>query len=284
MLSRMTASTAKPGRRLAWQLLLPVLLVLSGLAVAANTRVRVLAAPPAAVTALGALAPDVDWLPADAADAELTLIWQADAYGRGTAQFPAQPVLLLAQGMTGLSLRAQDAVLTWGPSLAQQIQLARQINPGLLRIGILYRSAQHAEIEALQRSAGADILARAVEPPLQARDISELAQRSDMLIASNDDQLFNRDSAKLVLLTAYRHQRAWIGPTPAFVTAGALASRAVGKEALLRAIVEKVRTWQQHRLGASQQLQADSVVCNQQVARSLGLNLAPALGCQGGRE
>lgn len=284
MLSGMTASAATNSRMLR-HLMLMVWLACLGMTAEADTRVRVLAAPAAAVTALRALTSDVQWLPADSQDADLTLVWQADGYARSISLFPAQPVLLLAQSQTGLSLRSQDAALVWGPPLSQQVQLARQLLPGLRRIGVLHRGSQRAEVEALRQLPDIEILPRLVEAPLEARVIAELAQRSDILIASNDELLFNRDSAKLVLLTAYRHQRAWIGPTPAFVTAGALATRAVGKEALLQAIVEKVRSWQrQHRLGGSQQLAADEVVCNQQVARSLGLSPGSVAGCQGGRE
>lgn len=268
--------------------MLLALLCLCGVAAEAATRVRVLAAPPAAVAALRSLAGDIEWLTGDGPAieaAELTLVWQADVYPRFSAQFPLQPILLLAQSPAELNLRSQDAALFWGPTLVQQVQLARQISPGLQRIGILYRNARRAEVDTLLQSAGAGIFARAIDGPLDAREVAELAQRTDILIAGNDELLFNRDSAKLVLLTAYRHQRAWIGPTPAFVTAGALATRAVAKEVLLHAIVEKVRFWQkQHRLGAAQQLPADDVICNQQVARSLGLNLAPTVGCQAGRK
>lgn len=285
----MTASTATRSWRNAWRLMLAVALCLVSLTTEAATRVRVLAAPPAALAALRSLAGDIEWLSGDSVSADavdVSLVWQAESYSRTSSQFSGQPILLLAQSPTELSLRSQDAALFWGPTLAQQVQLARQIRPGLQRIGILYRNAQRAEIETLlQDGGGASILARAVDDALSAREISELALRTDILIASNDERLFNRDSAKLVLLTAYRHQRAWIGPTPAFVTAGALATRAVAKEALLHAIVEKIRHWQkQHRLGGSQQLPADDVICNLQVARSLGLSLAPAVGCLAGRK
>jgi len=260
-------------------------LTLGSLPAAADTRVRVMAAPAPAVAALRAMAADIEWLPEDADEADLTLVWQADGYARGVSRHGAQPILLLAQGQGGLNLRQQDAALLWGPPLSVQLQLAREIMPGLRRAGILYRADQRAEVEALQRAAtGVDILAREAGLPLEARSVAELAQRVDILIASNDEALFSRDSAKLILLTAYRHQKAWIGPTPAFVTAGALATRTVGKDSLLRAIVDRVRGWgRTHRLGGSQQLVADDVACNPQVARSLAINLSAA-GCPAGRD
>lgn len=279
----MTAPTPCRNRRWPFVLAACLCLFLSGFADAA-LRVRVLSAPPAAVIALRALAADIEWLPADAAEADLSLAWQADVYARAVSQAPMVPVLVLAQGK-GLTLRPQDAAIFWGPDLAQQVQLARQIWPGLQRVGILHRAGQRVDILALQQAAGVTVLARAVEAPLDARTVAELAQRVDMLVASNDEVLFNRDNAKLILLTAYRHQRAWIGPTPAFVTAGAVATRAVSKQSLLTAIVDKVRHWQQeHRLGGNQELVADEVVCNAQVARSLQLSLAGVPMCQPGRK
>lgn len=254
---------------------------------AAQTRVRVIAAPAAALAALRAGNADIDWLAEEGArgSADLTLVWGSGAYLRARSQYPDQPLLLLAQTASDATLRERDAALYWAPSLAQQLQLARTILPGLSRVGIFYRPAQRAEVDALRQLAGPALVVRQVSAALDVRDISDLAQRVDILLASNDDFLFGRDSAKLVLLTAYRHQRAWVGPTPAFVRAGAIASLGVSKRALLQAISTKVRYWQTHgSLGVSETLMADEVVCNAQVARSLNLILPASLpGCAEGR-
>lgn len=246
---------------------------------AAPLRVLVHAAPAAAIEALRQTRPDMEWLPADAAgEADIALVWQASAYADAVRQSPRLPVLLLAQ-TTQQPVRPQDARLLWGAPLLRQIQLAQRVLPGVQRIGVLWRSGQQAEIEQLQRQPGLPVLIPyRVDGMISARDVSALAERSDILIAGNDEALFNPDTAKLILLTAYRHQRAWIGPTPAFVHAGALATMAVAKPVLIHAIAERLAGWQRSgRLGPDQQLPADEMIGNVQVARSLGLQLpAPA--------
>lgn len=258
--------------------LLFLLALCSGLACAEPLRVRVYAAPVAAVDALRQARADIDWLPADIpalAEPDVALVWQPSAYADAVRQLPRTPILLLAQTTQSTAVRSQDARLLWGPPLLRQLQLAQRILPGVQRVGLLVRSGQQAEVEQFQRQAAAvTLILHRVDGAISARDVSELAERSDILLAGNDEGLFNPDSAKLILLTAYRHQRAWIGPTPAFVHAGALATMAVAKPTLIRAISERLQYWQRNgRFGGDQQLPADELVGNAQVARSLGLQL-----------
>lgn len=260
------------------------LALLSGTAAAARI-IKVWGAPEAAVQALRASQPDMQWLTeADAGEAaQLHVAWQQDAYQRVLASGSRAPVLVLSQQAVVARLRSQDAVLSWGPPLAQQVQLVRRLMPLAKRIGILYREPMRADYERLLESvpangAGISLVPLIVEAPLTARAIAEAADQVDVLIASNDDSLFNRDSAKLVLLTAYRHQRAVIGPTPAFVSAGAVATQAVPKSALIAAIVSRVLRWQEsHHLGESQGAMRFAPVINVQVARSLGVFIAADL-------
>lgn len=269
-----------------WLTGLLLLLALLAQPAAAAVKVQVLSAPSAALSALRSGSPDVQWLAEGSRESpDLFLVWQASAYAQARARAGDTPVLVLAQHPGQVSLRSQDAALYWAPALEQQIQLARQIRPGLTRIGILHRAGHTADLDALPALPGVNLVTRAVSGPLQARDIAELAQRADLLVAVNDEQLFGSDNAKLILLTAYRHQRAWVGPTPAYVHAGAIASMAVSKGELLAALIERVRHWQRsRRLGASQVLTADQVICNHQVARSLGLGLVTMPGCSGENE
>ena len=49
----------------------------------------------------------------------------------GQTEEALTPVYPTTEGLRQLSLRSQDAALYWAPALEQQIQLARQIRPGL---------------------------------------------------------------------------------------------------------------------------------------------------------
>lgn len=260
---------------------------LSGVASASTAIVKVWGAPEAALQALRAAQPETTWLSENAdrnaISPQLHIAWQQDAYQRALASGSRAPMLLLSQQALPSDLRAQDSALIWGPPLAQQVQLAHRLMPLAKRIGVLYREAGQAEINVLlaattATNVGAVVVPILVESVLTARVLAEAADRVDVLIASNDSSLFNRDSAKLILLTAYRHQRAVIGPTPAFVSAGAVATQAVPKQALIAAIVARVVHWQSSgHLGETQNINHFSPVINAQVARSLGLPIAPDL-------
>lgn len=253
---------------------------------AAATVIKVWGAPDAALKALRVSQPELQWVSeatsSPTAEVQLQIAWHQENYQQAKAGSSRAPILLLSQQASAAgSLRSQDAALIWGPPLAQQIQLARRLMPLARRIGVLYRDTSRGDdarwmASSVDTSSGIRIVPLAVEAPLTARAIAEAADQVDVLIASNDDGLFNRDSAKLVLLTAYRHQRAVIGPTPAFVSAGAVATQAVPKSALIAAIKARVLHWQNTgRLAESQSISRFAPVINTQVARSLGVVVSP---------
>lgn len=252
--------------------------------------VQVVGAPESALRALRAAAADILWVSDVGTDtnATVTLLWRTGAEEDGPPQLrlDPRPQLVLTRSASDWPLRAGDSALYWGVDLLAQWRLARDLVPGLQRVGILYRAEHEAEVQALRREAGeARVLARRLTQAPSARDVAELAQRVDVLLGVSDPSFFSRESAKVILLSAYRHQRPWIGPTPAFVAAGAVASRAVPKPDLIEAIVVQFRHWQ--RTGAFQPartLVPSEVVCNVQVARSLGMDLSrvPCVPVRGG--
>ena len=257
-----------------------MLLLATGLPAVASaaTVVKVWGAPAAAVQALRMAQPGVVWLsePESTVQPQLQLAWQQDAYQQALASGSRMPILVLShQRIPASRLRSQDAVLVWGPPLTRQVQLARRLMPLAKRIGVLYRAINQAEITSLSSSfsgTNVQIVPLLVEAPLTARVLAEAADSVDVFVASNDDALFNRDSAKLILLTAYHHKHAVIGPTPAFVNAGAVATEAVPKQALIMAIVARVSDWQAcGDLGDTQSINTFAPVINTQVARSLSL-------------
>lgn len=272
-----------PARRCFCRSLLALLLVL-GIsfpdAVSAATVVKVWGAPAAALHALRNAQPGIVWLSASteaqAAQPQLQVAWQQDAYQQALATGSRAPILLLNhQRLPASRLRNQDAALIWGPPLALQVQLTRRLMPLAKRIGVLYRATSPAEMTALSATpaaSGVQLVPLLVEAPLTARALAEAADLVDVFIASNDDALFNRDSAKLILLTAYHHKRPVIGPTPAFVSAGAVATEAVPKAALILAIVARIEHWQSSgSLGDDHLINHFAPVFNAQVARSLNL-------------
>lgn len=257
----------------------------------AAPRIAVWGAPTAVLPGLQIAQPAIDWqLEAAATDAQLHIAWHAEAYERALQQEQRAPMLLISSSLSRRPLkRPQDAALLWGPPLAQQVRLARRVMPLAKRIGVMIRKLPdqdmmltlEREIDLLaiaMKAEGVTVVPLLMKAPMTARAIAEAAEQVDIFVASNDEVLFNRDSAKLILLTAYRHQRALIGPSPAFVSAGAVATMAVPKSALLAALLARVERWQKTgHIGESASVEAFKPVLNPQVARSLGLFLAPDL-------
>ena len=180
----------------------------------------------------------------------------------------------------GLDLQPGESALYWAPSLTDQLRLAQVIMPGLRRVGLLVAPADVARAHALRSAAAGrriEVLVREAEPALLARQVGEVAPTADLLLAPVDSLLFSRDNLKPVLLAAYRQNRVFIGPTPAWVRAGSLASLYATPETLAADVAEAVRAWQQNgRWPAPAPVSRFDVITNPQVARSMGLRLPDA--------
>lgn len=194
------------------------------------------------------------------------------------ARAQARPRLFLLP-TAGLDLQPGESAVYWAPSLSDQLRLAQAIMPGLRRVGLFVAAPDLARAEALRAAAGhrVEVLVRDADPALLARQVGELSPSVDILLAPVDVRLFNRDNLKPVLLAAYRQNRVFIGPTPAWVRAGALASLYATPQTLAADVADAVRAWQQGgRWPAPAQASRFDVITNPQVARSLGLRLPDA--------
>jgi hypothetical protein len=118
--------------------------------------------------------------------------------------------------------------LLWSdPSPQRQLSLVRALMPQAKRIGVLYDEHSAFLLDELQRAASAldlQIVSREWPDRRDNRPLLDLLQHSDLLFGLNDDDLFNPQTAKNLLLTSYGQQRAIIGPNASFVRAGSLAS------------------------------------------------------------
>lgn len=179
----------------------------------------------------------------------------------------------------GHDLQPGETAVYWAPSLSDQLRLAREILPGLRRVGLLVSPADLPRAHALRAAAGPrlDVLVREAEPGLLARQVGEIAPIADLLLAPVDPLLYSRDNLKPVLLAAYRQNRVFIGPTPVWVRAGSLASLYATPQTLAGDVAAAVRSWQQGgRWPAPAPASRFDVITNPQVARSLGLRLPDA--------
>lgn len=191
-----------------------------------------------------------------------------------------KPVLLLLPAAGSAELREGESAVYWAPSLVDQLRLARHIMPGLHRVGLVVGAQDMARAQALSAAASAqhiEVMVQQATPALLVRHVARLAAQTDVLLAPVDSELFSRDNLKAVLQAAYRQSRVFIGPGPAYVRAGALASLYASPEVLAVDVAAAIREHQHHGHWPSPSLVSRfDVITNPQVARALGLHLPDA--------
>ena len=110
----------------------------------------------------------------------------------------------------------------------RQAAFLRQILPGKKRIGMLFSNETRPLAGPYRQAlANAGLALHGEEsdsPNTLLPALNNLFRHNDALLAIPDGSIYRRDNIKVVLVTAFRHQRPVIGYSPAFVNAGALAA------------------------------------------------------------
>lgn len=196
------------------------------------------------------------------------------------ARAQKKPLLLLSPASSSAELHEGESAVYWAPSLTDQLRLARRIMPGLRRVGLLAGEQDLARVQALRNASAAqhiELVVRQTDRDLLVRQVAALAALTDVLLAPVNNDLFNRDNLKAVLLAAYRQNRVFIGPSPAYVRAGALASLYATPETLAANVADAIREHQRHgHWPPPAQASRFDVITNPQVAHALGLHLPDA--------
>lgn len=191
-----------------------------------------------------------------------------------------RPLLLLSPAASGAELQEGESAIYWAPSLTNQLRLARRIMPGLQRVGLLAGEQDMARIQALRAASAAqhiELVVRQTDKDLLVRQVAALAALTDVLLAPVNNTLFNSGNLKAVLLAAYRQNRVFIGPSPAYVRAGALASLYATPETLAADVANAIHEHQRHgRWPPPALVSRFDVITNPQVAHALGLYLPDA--------
>lgn len=186
------------------------------------------------------------------------------------------PAVLLAPSGNGLELAKGDSAVYWSPSLSAQLALIRYLLPATNRVGMLVNNPDDMAWAKAFRQYAADqsVDIRILQADRQrlARQVADLAASCDVLLAQPDPELYNRDTIRLVLLAAYRQNRVFVGPSPAFVRAGALATLYAPTPAIAEAVGQKLLALgKSGRLSPPTRIRNLSVSLNPQVSRALGL-------------
>lgn len=180
-----------------------------------------------------------------------------------------------ARATLGEHTPANISVLWQDPAPLRQLRLAKRLLPHIDRVGVLHD--QHSgflleEIRAAATSLGLEVVAQDWPNSRDNRPLLSLLRDSDVLLGVADDDLYNPQTAKNLLLTSYGQQRALIGPSAGFVRAGSLASTYSDQndwlDTLGHLLDQPPRSWPRGTYSNT-----FKVLGNPQVARALAVDL-----------
>lgn len=272
-------------------LLLLILMILAPLAMARGASVAVLAEKEvASVTALAvALGKSLE------ASTEVVLL--ADGFTTGShydaiilagpealvgwARLPYRPKAPLVSAFVSRqdladAGQAVASAVYLEPPLVRQIQLAQGVLGGGAQLGVL--ASTHRQIDeqggvGRLRRLGAEVFVLDDYDTLN-RALADLLRDNIAVIGIYDPELFNAANIKNILITAYRQNRPLIGPSSAYIRAGALATTFSDIDDIAFRLAEILRTGLAHNEWEPPDYNPYfQVRYNQQVARSLNLNL-----------
>jgi hypothetical protein len=178
-----------------------------------------------------------------------------------------------ARDRLGDATPEQLSLLWSDPPMARQLRLIRQVLPQVRRVGILFDKHSEFLLKDANQAApalGLEIVGERWDDSSDSRPLQNLLGQSDVLLGLDDPDLYNPKTVKNLLLSSYARQRALIGPSPAFVKAGSLASTYSDQEdwlAILDDLLDRPATTWPRSLYPTH----FKVLSNQQVARSLGI-------------
>lgn len=159
----------------------------------------------------------------------------------------------------------------------RQLQLISAIAQGkAVTVGFAYQ--RDALREALQKKQYGfphlEIRYRKTTSENREREINKLIQENQFLLSSGEEELYNASSIRSILLASYRHKTRVIGPSEAFVKAGALATTASQQQHYVSAIQAMLMFYaEQRRLPKAGYPEQFTVIINHNVAHSLELYL-----------
>lgn len=197
-------------------------------------------------------------------------------------QAPVLALMVDQNFLQGFALRSPGQIsgVYHGAPLLWQALIGSTILPQATRIALL-ATASTAELydTLIDQLSAYDLEARLFLVDDNRQLIPTLTRAlsyGDFLLAAPDTSIYNPGTIKHILLTAYRRNRIMIGPSPAYVKAGALASGYTP----LPVMAEKAASYLQafFETGTFPEPEYPSVFrveVNQQVGRSLNIPLPP---------
>jgi len=209
----------------------------------------------------------------------------AQAVAKTKPQFPVLCALLPRNSFewvlreTGLKSSEQFSALLLDQPVSRQLELIRIALPAAKNVGVLWgpeSKSKEQQIKALAASKFLSVVdGHVTGDSLLFPQLKKVLAEADLLLAIADQQVFNAQTIQNILLSSFRAKVPLVGFSPAYVRAGALISvfttpkqigrqsAALIKDVLLGKSLPGTPVYPSHF----------SVMVNEHVARSLGLNL-----------
>lgn len=163
----------------------------------------------------------------------------------------------------------------------RQISLLQAALPGRNKIAVLHSSGTRTDLPELRKK----LAERGYKPVFKAlhsnemlyADLEEVLENSEVLFAIPDNAIYNSGNIRNILLSTYRRGIPLVGLSQAYVNAGALYALFSTPEQLAaqssRAMLAFAKVG---RLAEPQYPELYTIAVNQDVARTLGLNIGSA--------
>ncbi|MFA6120246.1 MAG: ABC transporter substrate binding protein [Sideroxydans sp.] len=163
----------------------------------------------------------------------------------------------------------------------RQLALLRAALPDSARIGLLYSAETRSNADELKNKAaqqGVDLIARlSLSGESLHDDLEALLDRSDVLLAIPDSNIYNSNTLRNILLQSYRHDVPLVGYSQSLVRAGALcAVYSTPEQIAAQASAMALQFAKNKSLPAPQHPKLFSIEVNADVARSMGITLPSA--------
>lgn len=186
---------------------------------------------------------------------------------------------LLAQATRQIPARAISAIYLNQP-WDRQLDFLQAALPERRRIGLLYSPGTRIDVEGLRQrvaTQGGSLVALPVRTAEKIFPSLEIVlEGSDLLLAIPDSAIYNSSNIRNILLTSYRKGVPLIGLSQSYVNAGALCAVFSTTEQIAEQAGAAVISFSRNRRLPGTQHPADfTIAVNQQVARSLGIDLPP---------
>jgi ABC-type uncharacterized transport system substrate-binding protein len=191
------------------------------------------------------------------------------------SQYPKRIAVMLTAKQAESSDMATSIYIE--PPLSRQLQLADLLVPGDKKIGLLVSNKQDKE-DVLKTLTDTEIMMLKVVNIEDYDNINQalfyVLKGTRLLLGHYNNDIYNAQNIKNILITSYRQRKVLIGPSRAYLKAGSFSTTFSDLSHIARRIMEVVI----HHQGTGQWLKADynphyRILFNPQVARSLNIRM-----------